>query len=99
MQDISRLLYRARQRGWLELDLLVGLWAEREVAHLSPAALKDFEYLLLQENPDLFKWITGQSEPPDDMQRNVAFQVCNFFFLCVFLSSQSLSGSGACVCV
>jgi succinate dehydrogenase flavin-adding protein (antitoxin of CptAB toxin-antitoxin module) len=74
-QRINRLLYRARQRGWLELDLLVGLWAERCVPSLSEAQLDDFEALLNQENPELYKWLTGQIEPPESMQSNAAFQV------------------------
>jgi hypothetical protein len=29
----------------------------------------------LQENPDLYKWLTGQLPPPDVMQQNAAYQV------------------------
>ena len=39
----SKLLYRAKQRGFLELDLLVGLWAERHVPHMSEGDLKHME--------------------------------------------------------
>ena len=45
---LNKLLYRARQRGFLELDLLVGRWAERELAGLQPDVLRDFEVLLDQ---------------------------------------------------
>jgi hypothetical protein len=31
--------------------------------------------LWLQENPDLFKWLTGQQEAPQEMQQNPAYQV------------------------
>jgi hypothetical protein len=31
--------------------------------------------LCLQENPDLFKWLTGQQDAPQEMQQNPAFQV------------------------
>ena len=27
------------------------------------------------ENPDLFKWLTGQEQPPQDLESNLAFQV------------------------
>lgn len=39
---VNRLLYRARQRGFLELDLLVGLWAERNIPLMKPDALAAF---------------------------------------------------------
>ena len=48
LQHINRMLYRARQRGWLELDLLVGMWAERQVHNLSKEKLRDLEILLDQ---------------------------------------------------
>lgn len=47
-QNINRLLYRARQRGWLELDLLVGMWTERHIGGLAPQGLADLETLLNQ---------------------------------------------------
>ena len=28
----------------------------------------------MQENPELYKWLTGQIEPPEAMSQNVAFQ-------------------------
>ena len=27
------------------------------------------------ENPDLFKWLTGQEAPPQELESNLAFQV------------------------
>lgn len=48
LQTVNRLMYRARQRGWLELDLLVGLWAERHLPTLPPQLLPEFEALLEQ---------------------------------------------------
>ena len=28
-----------------------------------------------QENPDLFKWLTGQAQPPSELLHNSAFKV------------------------
>ena len=73
--QVNRLLYRSRQRGFLEMDLLVGLWAERRLPHMAESELAAYSTVLDQENPDLFKWLTGQEPAPDDMLTNPAFKV------------------------
>ena len=72
---VNRLLYRSRQRGFLEMDLLVGIWAEKQIPQLSENMLQQFEIVLDQENPDLYKWLTGQEQPPLDVEENAAYQV------------------------
>ena len=72
---VNRLMYRSKQRGFLELDLLVGLWAERNVPHMSMPQLRAFEEVLDIENPDLFKWLTGQEAAPDALRDNASFMV------------------------
>ncbi|GBF98736.1 hypothetical protein Rsub_11285 [Raphidocelis subcapitata] len=67
---VNKLLYRAKQRGFLELDLLMGLWAEANVPAMSGAGLAEFSAVLDEENPDLFKWLTGQLPTPDHLARN-----------------------------
>lgn len=73
--QVNRLLYRAKQRGFLEMDLLVGMWAEKNVPKMDAAQLKAMEEVLDQENPDLFKWLTGQESASEAMQANAAFKV------------------------
>ncbi|CAL5229089.1 g12347 [Coccomyxa viridis] len=72
--SVNRLLYRAKQRGFLEMDLLVGMWAEKNVPKMDAAQLKAMEEVLDQENPDLFKWLTGQESASEDMMANPAFK-------------------------
>lgn len=48
LQMINKLLYRSRQRGFLELDLLVGLWAEQEVPKMDTHMLQQFTVVLDQ---------------------------------------------------
>lgn len=72
---VNRLLYRSRQRGFLEMDLLVGIWAEKQIPQMSEDTLRQFEVVLDQENPDLYKWLTGQEQPPQDVVENAAYQV------------------------
>ena len=60
----KRILYRARHRGMQETDLLLGRFAERQLAELSDAQLDRFEALLDQPDIDLFDWITGKRPAP-----------------------------------
>ena len=69
-----RLLYRSQQRGWLELDLVMGEWAGKNLETMSDEGLKEYSELLDEENPDLFKWFTGQLDAPDNMKSNFAFR-------------------------
>jgi len=68
------MLYRAKQRGFLELDLLMGKYAEKNIPKMSDHKLLAFNALLLEENPDLFKWLIGQLEPPPNVANNEAFK-------------------------
>lgn len=40
---VNKILYRAKQRGFLELDLLIGTWAEKNTALLPEAELDAME--------------------------------------------------------
>jgi succinate dehydrogenase flavin-adding protein (antitoxin of CptAB toxin-antitoxin module) len=61
-----RMLYHSKQRGWLELDLILGTFADQHLATLSEKDVLDYEHVLEEENPDLFKWLSGQSPIPQE---------------------------------
>lgn len=48
MQMVNKLLYRSKQRGFLELDLLVGLWAEENIPKMDLPTLQHMSVLLDQ---------------------------------------------------
>ena len=65
---------RSKQRGFLELDLMFGTWAEANVETLTVAELKMYESLLDEEIPDMFKWLTGQLDPPAHVANNPVYR-------------------------
>ena len=60
----KRLIYRSKQRGWLEVDLLLGSWASENVATLSKDECDAYEHILNCETIDIFNFITGKDPVP-----------------------------------
>lgn len=58
----DQLRWRCR-RGTREMDLLLLRFLERQYPHLDSREQSLFGALLDETDPDLFAWITGQSEP------------------------------------
>ncbi|XP_027338644.1 succinate dehydrogenase assembly factor 2, mitochondrial [Abrus precatorius] len=69
----NRLLYRSKQRGFLELDLVLGKWVEDNIHSLDENKIKALVHVLDLENPDLWKWISGQEQPPESVSKNPVF--------------------------
>lgn len=69
------LCWRAKQRGWLELDWLVGTFAEQHLANLSEPQLDLFEELLEADNPDLYNYLSGQEEAPEKFTKNEVYMM------------------------
>lgn len=46
------------------MDLLLGSFADQHIEGMDGEALDAFERLLGENDPDLYGWIVGQSEPP-----------------------------------
>ncbi|PON68234.1 Flavinator of succinate dehydrogenase [Parasponia andersonii] len=66
----NRLIYRSKQRGFLELDLVLGKWVEEHIDSMDENGIKALSHVLDLENPDLWKWLTGQEQPPEAVQIN-----------------------------
>ena len=60
----ARLRWRCR-RGTREMDLLLLRFLEQGYPRLNPAEKTLFAALLDEADPDLYAWLTGQSEPAD----------------------------------
>lgn len=62
----KRALFRAWHRGMKEMDLVMGRFADREMATLGEAELEQFEALMELPDPEVFDWITERAAPPPE---------------------------------
>lgn len=58
-----RIHFRVRRRGMVELDVLLGRFADDMLPALSEHDLDTFESLLEVPDQDLFRWITTNDAP------------------------------------
>ena len=60
----KQLLFRAKRRGFKEVDLIFGTFAANELDGLSDAELDQFEALLAAPDQEVYAWLRGHAEPP-----------------------------------
>lgn len=74
-----RAIYRSKQRGLLELDIVLGQWAARHVPEISnDTELKKLETLLDEDSPDLLGWIMRKGHPPPHVDSELLNSVQTF---------------------
>ena len=64
---LKRMAMRSWRRGTKEMDLVLGPFADANLAGLGPADLELYDALLAENDQDLMSWILGQSEPPSEL--------------------------------
>ena len=71
--DIKRkqALFRAQRRGFRELDLLFGAFADRYLHRLDEAQLDKLEALLSVPDWQLYGWIMGKEAVPQPYDNDV----------------------------
>jgi antitoxin CptB len=67
----KRLLFRAERRGFKEVDLIFGAYAQAELARLDEAALDQFEALLAAPDQDVYAWLRGATPVPAEYDNPV----------------------------
>ena len=60
----KRLLFRAQRRGFKEVDLIFGAYAEAQLWTLDIAGLDQFEALLTAPDQDVYAWLRGAAAVP-----------------------------------
>ena len=68
----KKLIYRSKQRGWLEVDLILGSWAELNIPKLSKSQLLEYEKVLNLETIEIFYAV---SKPDKDLPESLKSEV------------------------
>ena len=71
-------LYHSWHRGIREMDLVLGRFADSEIATLTDAELTDYELLMEVPDRDLFRWMTGEEAVPENYDTGVFRRVRTF---------------------
>jgi len=74
----KRLLFRCWHRGTREMDLILGRFADAEVANLSEDELAQFEYLMDVPDPDLYAALTGNMPPAPEYANGLFDRIKSF---------------------
>ncbi len=73
-----RVLFRSWHRGMREMDLVLGRFADAEIAGLGGCELDEYERLLEAEDRDVFGWLTGEAEPPSSYDTSLLRRIRAF---------------------
>ena len=61
----KRLLFRSWHRGTREMDLILGRFADANLAAMDRGQLDRYGRLLENSDPDIYNWLVGQGAPPN----------------------------------
>jgi antitoxin CptB len=74
----KRLLFRCWHRGTREMDLILGRFADAEIANLSDDELAHLEYLMDVPDPDLYAALTGNMLPAPEYANSLFARIKSF---------------------
>ena len=66
---IKRLRMRSWRRGIKEMDLILGGFSDTGLADLSDAELDVYDVMLEENDHDLFSWVCGHVETPQEFSK------------------------------
>lgn len=69
--NLRKLSYRAWHRGFREMDILMGGFADNYLEDMTEDELAEFESMLNLPDQDVYEWITGRRPPPIEYEGSV----------------------------
>jgi antitoxin CptB len=74
----KRLRYRSWHRGTKELDLVLGAFADKHLDALAPGQLDAYEAILEADEHDIYGWLTGNRQVPEEHDNEVMTAILDF---------------------
>lgn len=74
----KKLIFRSWHRGTREIDLILGRFADAHVPSFDARQVAVYEDLLLNNDPDLYNWISGAETPPANEDSDVMQMLIRF---------------------
>ncbi|MGR3713116.1 MAG: succinate dehydrogenase assembly factor 2 [Shimia sp.] len=62
---LKRMMMRSMRRGIKEMDIILQRYSEDNLAKMSESELDLYDALLLENDQDLYQWVTGQQSAPE----------------------------------
>lgn len=69
---IKRMKMRSMRRGIKEMDLILTAYADRNLAAMDETQLDTYDAMLLENDQDLYQWVTGQTAAPAPLANLIA---------------------------
>jgi len=73
-----KLKFRAWRRGFREMDLLMGSFADAHLLGLSDDDVSEFERLLSTPDWEVYAWLIGQKPVPDNFESSLLTRMMEF---------------------
>ena len=73
-----KLRFRSWHRGTREMDLILGTFADAEIADLTAGEIEQYERLLEISDTELLPWITGERAIPDSERTDILLRILAF---------------------
>ncbi|KAA0970443.1 succinate dehydrogenase assembly factor 2 [Aureimonas fodinaquatilis] len=76
-----KVLFRSWHRGTREMDLVLGRFADAEIDKLTDDELTIYEHLIDAPDRQLFSWLTGTEETPEEYDTDIFARIRDFYTL------------------
>tara|TARA_B100001769_G_C22040353_1_gene559119 strand:+ start:338 stop:601 length:264 start_codon:yes stop_codon:yes gene_type:complete len=67
----KKIIYKASHRGSKEMDILLGNFINKYVELFNKNELQQFDLILDNDDDDIYQWILGKSDIPNEYQNRV----------------------------